>query len=142
MATYRLSKTRSVDDQYSIRNTQTGNREAMVWDHELGEKITSFLNGDTGWLNTREKLPPLNEWGNSQQVLAIVIGSIYEGTFQPSMHFEDMPQIGLGQYYKEGYWSVTGVSYIGRPVVSHWRPLPELPDAEEMRQAIVAVHEK
>lgn len=94
----------------------------------------------TTWINANEQTPPLNEWGNSPQVLALVVGSIYEGKFRPSMHFEDKPQIGLGQYYANGRWSVASVSYIGYPVVSHWMSLPELPPAEEVRQAIIAAY--
>lgn len=81
------------------------------------------------WIDAREQTPSLNKHGNSDRVLVIVIGSVYEGEFRP---YED--QIGLGQCHENGKWSVTGVSYIGYPVVSHWMPLPTLPDREQMRQ--------
>lgn len=52
---------------------------------------------------------------------------VYSSSTNPSIH----NRIGIGEYKGNGEWSVRNES---KPIVTHWMPLPDLPDVQTNAQ--------
>lgn len=80
------------------------------------------------WISVKDRLPE-----NEQEVLAISHGwggrLVYVGKYKK---IESETSWLTGITSKASDWSLWGWSYLREPQVTHWMPLPELP--EEVRQ--------
>ena len=76
------------------------------------------------WISVRDRLPE-----NEQEVLVISHGwegrLLYIGTYKRT---ESQTSWLTGITSKASEWSLWGWSYLREPQVTHWMPLPELPE--------------
>lgn len=70
-----------------------------------------------------KRLPTVNQFGSSQEVLVVVSGFRDEYSAYP---FE-VARVSLGTWHvRAGRW-LTHLHHVGQPVVTHWAEKPDLP---------------
>lgn len=100
----------------------------LIDKNDNGHVVTEFYEDDfphTGkWISVKDRLPE-----NEQEVLVISHGwggrLLYIGTYK---RIESKTSWLTGITSKASDWSLWGWSYLREPHVTHWMPLPELPE--------------
>lgn len=100
----------------------------LIDKNDNGHVVTEFDEDDfthTGkWISVKDRLPE-----NEQEVLVISHGwggrLLYVGTYK---RIESETSWLTGIASKASDWLLQGWSYLREPHVTHWMPLPELPE--------------
>lgn len=91
---------------------------------ELTEKVAQFEAAQAKWISVEERLPEPNT-----TVLLIAHGwepqLVYIGKLEK---VESEKSWLTGLVSKASEWTVYGFSYLKEPIVTHWMPLPSLPE--------------
>ena len=78
------------------------------------------------WISVGERLPE-----EDQEVLLIAHGWEPQSMYIGHLHHVEAETSWLtGITSKESEWSISGWSYLREPEVTHWMPLPQLPEEE------------
>ena len=94
---------------------------------ELTEKVAQLEAAQPKWISVEERLPELNT-----TVLLIAHGwesqLVYIGKLE-KVESEESWLTGLVS--KASEWTVYGFSYLREPIVTHWMPLPSMPEPQK-----------
>lgn len=98
--------------------------DALAYIQQLEDHIRNLTKMVPRWISVKERLPE-----DGQEVLLIAHGwkgkLLYVGHLQ---HMEAETSWLTGITSQESDWCIDGWSYLRAPYVTHWMPLPELPD--------------
>ena len=91
---------------------------------ELTEKVSQFETAHPKWISVEDRLPEPNT-----TVLLIAHGwehqLVYSGELKK---VESVKSWLTGLVSKASEWTVYGFSYLKEPIVTHWMPLPSMPE--------------
>ena len=106
----------------------------LIDKNDNGHVVTEFDEDDfphtRKWISVKDRLPE-----NEQEVLVISHGwggrLVYVGRYKK---IESETSWMTGITSKASDWSLWGWSYLREPQVTHWMPLPELPEERKESQ--------
>lgn len=97
---------------------------------ELTEKVAQLEEAQPKWISVEERLPDPNT-----TVLLIAHGwepqLVYIGKLEK---VESTKSWLTGLVSKASEWTVYGFSYLKEPIVTHWAPLPSMPDPQKEKE--------
>ena len=103
-------------DKYGCHSTEM-KIDALAYIQQLEEQ-------QPRWISVKERLPEPD-----QDVLLIAHGWKGQLLYIGRLHHEEAETSWLtGITTMESEWSINGWSYLKTPLVTHWMPLPELPE--------------
>ena len=92
---------------------------------EMIDDASTVSTARNGWISVKDRLPY-----DEQEVLVIAHGwderLVYVGSHK---RVEAQKSWLTGITNKSSEWSLWGWSYLKEPMVTHWMPLPEMPEA-------------
>lgn len=91
---------------------------------ELTEKVSQFEAAHPKWISVEDRLPEPNT-----TVLLIAHGWEHQLVYIGKLKKVESGKSWLtGLVSKASEWTVYGFSYIKEPIVTHWMPLPSMPE--------------
>ena len=91
---------------------------------EMIDDASTVSTARNGWISVKDRLP-----SDEQEVLVIAHGwdgrLVYVGSHK---RVESQKSWLTGITNKSSEWSLWGWSYLKEPMVTHWMPLPEMPE--------------
>ena len=110
-------------DKYGCHSTEM-KIDALAYIRQLEQRIVEADKTYSHWISVKERLPEPD-----QEVLLIAHGWKGQLLYIGRLHHEEAETSWLtGITTMESEWRINGWSYLKTPLVTHWMPLPELPE--------------